>query len=160
MVKPYKASFHDQEYERVQQSDDHGDPLTAGHPAAFYFRLAKKLMWIGVGVATVLRTDLHLHVLNWRQELASEPTSYLLAASVALSLVIMVYLVGVVKRRHGPMALRRWRTFAPGAVQTLTGANVVSFFAALKTFWPIYGYQTVPIVIVLCWSWLNLLTFV
>lgn len=143
----------------MQQSDDNQDPLTGDHPAAFYFRLAKKFLWIGIGVATVLRSGLHLHVLNWREELTSEPTSYLLAASVVLSMGIMVYLVAVVKRRHGRMALRRWRTYAPGAVQTLVGSLSVAFLAGLKTFWPFYGYRTIPLVVLIGWAWLNVLTF-
>jgi len=152
------GTFNREEYERVQQADD---AETGAHPIHWYLHLAKKLLWLTIGALTLLRTGLPLHIFAFRSNhLCSDPFFYLLSASVIISSCLMVYLVGVVKRKHGPMALRRWRTFAPRAVQTLTGANVVAFVAAVKTFYPIYGHWTLPMVVVLSWAWLNLLTFV
>lgn len=152
MTKPYEPTFHREEYERVPADDAE----QGSHHK--YFRLGKKLVWLSVGGFTLYRSDMLNHVINWRTDLQIGPFYFLLAA-VAIIVLCMGHLLLVVRPQHGPMALRRWRTFAPKTVQLLTGANLVAFVAAVKTFYPIYGKWTIPMVFLLSWSWLNLLTF-
>ncbi len=149
------TSFDREEYERVP-SDDVDSAYTRQHNV---LRLLKKLAWIAIGAFTVFKSDLYKYILNWKTDL-DLVSFYFLAASVTVSILCIIYLLFYIKPKHGPMALKRWRTFAPGAVQTFTGANLLAFVAAARLFYPIYGKWTLPLVTILCWSWLNILTFI
>lgn len=141
------------EYERVPADDQ--EVL----PHAPSIRLAKKLAWMLLGAATVYLTNLHQHLLHWRTDL-HRSSFYFFVAAVTVSLASVAYLALWVKRKHGPMAMRRWRTYAPNAVQIMAGSNLVAFVAAVRLFYPIYGRWTLLLVPVLSWSWMTVLTLV
>jgi hypothetical protein len=148
------AEFEEEEYRRVPTAENESVIQSSISP-----KLLKKLFWILTGAFLVFITDIHSHMLNWRTRL-HHASFYFLIASIAVSMLSLAYIVIFVKRVHGPKAMARWKTFAPNAVPILTGSQVLSFVAAARLFYPIYGRWTLPLVTVLSVAWLNLLTFV
>lgn len=146
-----------EEYERVKPDDQSNEVHQM--PAHYYYQLLRRMVWLVIGLVILWRTDIIQHLLAFPSTPFHKPALYLLAASVTVNVACMAYLVFVVRRQHGPMALRRWRTFAPRPVQVMTGANVLAFVAAVRAFYPVYGRWSYGIVFGLSWSWLNFLSF-
>lgn len=147
-------AFDPEEYEQLP-TDENGSM-----PAIVYLNLLRKFFWISAGVALIYWKRMHWYLLHWQESNLSGSSVFVLGLAGAVVILLIAYLVLVVKRRHGPLALKRWKTYAPGAVKALTFSNIVCFLTAIQLFYPVYGLWTVPMMLVLTMSWINLLTFV
>lgn len=153
-----KATFEREEYEKVPADDNDAGDISQSRRIQLN-RILRRIAWISIGVYLIVHNNLHGLLIDWKEKL-SHSLFWTFLANVSVMIGSMIYMVTVVKARHGTMALRRWRTYARYPVYLMTIANFNTFILAIPLFYPHLGVWTLPILLLLSWSWLSVLTFI